>query len=602
MNHTPRIHRYTLCKGLRAGVVTLIIGCSTAWAGEAPAAIAADQHLRQLYETEYAWRQTTLGKVKDDEGKWQDGPSLPRVDPRSQARKLMFWDKTLMTMDVISPEQLSHEEQINAAVFRQIISTQADEVRFRTYEAPFNSDTFFWTGLYPRIGGFDDAEGYQHYIARLQDIPRYFDEHIANMRAGLARGYSVPQVTLAGRDKSIEAYLAEGANNPFWTPLTEMPDALSESEKARLQKDAAAAIQDAVIPAYSKLLGFMREEYQPAARTTLAARDLPDGEAFYRAQILGFTTLDLGPEEIHQQGLAEVARIRAEMLTTIAETGFEGDLAAFLDFLRTDPRFYAKTGRELLAYSSYVAKRVDGKLGDIIGFLPRRRFTILPVPDSIAPFYTSGRGGLDSCLMNTYDLPSRPLYNLTALTLHECAPGHALQAAIAKEAPGEIPEFRRDNYFSGYGEGWGLYTEWLGTVMGVYETPYENFGRLSYEMWRACRLVIDTGVHHFGWSRDRAISYLRERTALSEHEVTTEVDRYISWPGQALAYKLGEMLIRKKRAEAEQALGRQFDQRYFHDVILGLRSVPLPVLEQEIDAWIAAGGKNPYAELADKAS
>ena len=560
-------------------------------------AAAAQERLRQLYENEYAWRQSMLGKVKDDDGEWRDGERLPLVDAGTQAEMLAYWNTVLAQLDSIPVSALRREEQINAAVLRQIVTTLADEVRFKTYEAPFNSDTFFWTGLYPRTGGFDDVEAYRRYIFRMGDLPRYFDENIVNMRAGLARGYSVPRVTLAGREKSIEAYLAEGEDNPFWTPMTEMPASISEADKAILRRDAARAISEAIVPAYTGLLHFMREEYMRKARTTLAARDLPGGEEFYRAQIRGFTTLDLGPAEIHQRGLAEVARIRAEMLATIERTDFNGNMEEFLEFLRTDPRFYAKTPRELLGFSAYVAKRVDGKLGDTIGFLPRRRFTILPVPESVAPFYTSGRGGLNSCLMNTYDLPSRPLYNLTALTLHECGPGHALQAAIAKEAPGEIPQFRRDNYFSGYGEGWGLYTEWLGTVMGVYDTPYEDFGRLSYEMWRACRLVIDTGVHYFGWTRQRAQAYLRENTALSEHELTTEVDRYISWPGQALAYKLGEMMIRRKRAEAEAALGTDFDQRYFHDVILGLRSVPLPVLEQELDTWIASGGKNPYAGI-----
>ncbi|WP_235898754.1 DUF885 domain-containing protein [Parahaliea maris] len=562
---------------------------------------AADSRLQALYEREYQWRQEMLGKVLDDEGEWQLGERWPRVDPATQRTNLAYWDAALAELDALPLEDLSRAEQINAATFRQIVTTLAEEVRYKTYEAPLNSDSFFWTGLFPRQGGFSDVEAYHRYIARLRDLPRFFAENLANMRAGLARGYSVPRVTLIGREKSLEAYLVAGQDNPFWTPIADMPASIGAADQEALRSAALAAVAEAVVPAYSEVLDFMRNVYLKQARTSLAARDLPDGEAFYQSQIQAYTTLDLTPEEIHKQGLAEVERIQAEMAEVIARTGFEGDLQAFIEFLRTDPRFYAKTPRELLSYSSYVAKRADGKMGEVLGFLPRRRFTILPVPDAIAPFYTSGRGGLNSCLMNTYDLPSRPLFNLPALTLHECAPGHALQAAIAEEAPGEVPRFRRDNYFSGYGEGWGLYTEWLGTRMGVYETPYEDFGRLSYEMWRACRLVIDTGVHYFGWSRDRALAYLGERTALSTHEVTTEVDRYISWPGQALAYKLGEMLIRRKRAEAEAALGTDFDQRYFHDVILGLGSVPLPVLEAELDAWIAAGGPNPYADLPEAA-
>ncbi|MFU8764840.1 MAG: DUF885 domain-containing protein [Haliea sp.] len=557
----------------------------------------ADERLQQLYEAEYARRQQELGQVRDGKGGWRPGAYLPRVDADSQARRLARWESSLAELAAIPATALSPEAAINAAVFRQIVTTLADEVRYRSYEAPLNSDTFFWTGLYPRLGGFDSEEAYRDYLARLGELPRFFAEHKANMRAGLARGYSVPRITLQGRENSIESYLLPGEENPFWSPMQSLPASIPGDRQQALRAELRAVIEEAVVPAYADLLQFMREDYLPNTRETLAARDLPDGPAFYQAQIRNFTTLDFTAEDIHAVGVQEVARIRAEMEATREAAGFEGDMPAFLEFLRTDPQFYAKTPRELLSFTAWVAKRVDGKLADNLGFLPRRRYTILPVPDAIAPFYTGGRGGLDSCLFNTYDLPSRPLYTLTALTLHECAPGHSLQAAIAQEAPGNIPEFRANNYFSGYGEGWGLYTEWLGVEMGVYDTPYEHFGRLSYEMWRAARLVIDTGLHHYGWTREQAQAYLRDNTALSEHELTTEIDRYISWPGQALAYKPGEMLIRRKRAEAEAALGEDFDKRYFHDVILGLRSVPLPVLEQELDRWIAEGGPNPYAGL-----
>jgi uncharacterized protein (DUF885 family) len=417
------------------------------------------------------------------------------------------------------------------------------------------------------------------------------------MRAGLRRGYSVPRITLQGRDQSVEAYLAGGKQNPFWEPMEYIPATVASHDREQLHKRALKVIQDSVIPAYADLLRFLREDYLPVTRTSLAARDLPDGEAFYQSQIRAFTTLDLTPKEIHERGLVEVERIRQEMLSTIADAEFSGSIQDFIQFLRTDPQFYARTPEELMGYSSYVAKRADARLDEMLGFLPRARFTIMPVPDAVAPFYTSGRGGLESCLINTHNLPSRPLYTLAALTLHECAPGHALQAAIAREGPGAVPDFREDVYFSGYGEGWGLYTEWLGVEMGIYRTPYEHFGRLSFEMWRACRLVIDTGIHQFGWSRKQAQDYLARHTALSLHDITTEVDRYISWPGQALAYKLGEMLIREKRAAAEAALGIGFDVRYFHDTILGLRSVPLTVLADELDRWIAAGGPDPYPEV-----
>jgi uncharacterized protein (DUF885 family) len=375
-----------------------------------------------------------------------------------------------------------------------------------------------------------------------------------------------------------------------------MPASMPAAEQERLREAARAAIREAVVPAYRELLAMFRGEYLPRTRNSLAATAMPDGRAYYQAMIRTYTTLDLTPEQIHAIGLGEVARIRAEMETTMRRANFAGTLPEFIHFLRTDPQFYARTPRELLAFASYVVKRADGALGETFGTLPRYRHGIVPVPDSIAPIYTAGRGGLENCLFNTWNLPQRPLYAIPALALHECTPGHSFQAALALEAP-ERPDFRRDLYFSGYGEGWGLYVEWLGTQMGIYETPYEDFGRLTYEMWRAARLVIDTGIHAFGWNRERSLAYLRDNTALSEHEVTTEVDRYISWPAQALAYKLGELQIRRHRAEAEAALGEHFDQRRFHDAILALGSVPLPVLEdrmrrfvEEERARIARGG------------
>jgi uncharacterized protein (DUF885 family) len=376
-------------------------------------------------------------------------------------------------------------------------------------------------------------------------------------------------------------------SNPLYAPFADMPSNISAADQDALRKEAATVIKEIVAPAYENLLTMMRHESLEKARRTLGAKEMPDGEKFYQAQILKHTTLNLTPKEIHEIGLKEVARIEAEMRATKDRAKFKGTMAEFFTFLRTDPQFYAKTPRELLAFSSYVSKRADDKLSEFFGFLPRRRHGIRPVPDAIAPIYTGGRGGLEACLMNTYNLPARPLYTIVPLTLHECTPGHSFQAALAQEGP-ERPPFRRGTSFSGYGEGWGLYVEWLGTVMGIYETPYEDMGRLSYEMWRACRLVIDTGIHQFGWTREQAMSYLRERAALSEHEITTEIDRYIAWPGQALAYKLGELQIRRHRREAEEKLGAKFDQRRFHDTILAIGSVPLPVLEEHMARFIAA--------------
>jgi uncharacterized protein (DUF885 family) len=302
----------------------------------------------------------------------------------------------------------------------------------------------------------------------------------------------------------------------------------------------------------------------------------------------------VAPEELHALGLREVARIRARMEAVKSEVGFKGELPAFFVSLRNDPRFHARTPEELLMRASFIAKTIDGMLPAFFGLLPRLPYRVEAVPADIAPYYTGGRyvqaaaGSTEpgTYWVNTYDLQSRPLYVLPALTLHEAVPGHHLQIALAAEQQG-LPAFRRFAYFSVTGEGWGLYAEKLGEEMGIYRTPYEQFGRLTYEMWRACRLVVDTGMHALGWPREKAIAYLRDNTALSEHEIETETDRYIGWPGQALAYKVGELAIVEMRRKAEAALGARFDKRRFHDAILATGSVPLGVLEEEVDRFVA---------------
>ena len=561
---------------------------------QAPApATEADRRLQALYQSYTEWAAKEFGRIRDERGESKPAGYLPRSDAETHLRRDQFRQSLLAQLSAIDTNALSPDEQVNAAVFRTMLEADIADARFREWEMPLNSDTNFWTYLdAPR--GFQTAEEYRRYIARMRDVPRYFDENIANMRAGLKRRFTVPRVSLEGRESSIIPFTEEGAKNPYYRAFEQIPSTVPEAERAQLQAQGRAAIAEAIAPAYRKLLQFYRGEYMPQARTAIAARDLPEGDAYYRAQVREFTTLDLTPEEIHQIGLKEVERINAEMRQTMRDSGFKGSFEDYLKFLRTDPQFYAKTPDELLGVSAYTAKRVDGKLDELFLELPRRRFTIIPVAPELAPFYTAGRGGLESCQMNTHNLPVRPLYQIPVLTLHECAPGHSFQAAKAEER-GALPEFRRNLYFSGYGEGWGLYTEWLGTVMGIYRTPYEHFGRLSYEMWRAARLVIDTGIHHYGWSRQQAIDYLAGHTALSQHEVETEVDRYISWPGQALAYKLGEMTILKLRREAEAKLGPKFDQRAFHEAILNLGAVPLPVLESEIRRFIDSGGQLPKA-------
>lgn len=559
--------------------------CATA---AAPLPGSADADFTAIYSAEWKWRQAQFPGMDDDDPGAGIANHLPRVDAKAQKARLQYWDEVLKKLAAVARDQLSPDNRINYEVYRPQIENLAEDIRLRSYQMPFNSDSQFWSDL-GFISGrhlrtVKDAE---NYVALLNDVPRWFDENIANMRAGLQRGFSVPRAVLAGRDVSITTYIVKSPqDSDFYKPFKSLPATMAADEQARLQAACAAAIRDKVIPAYAKLLKFFRDDYVPHARTTLAAEALPDGKAFYRQQIREYTTLDLDPDAIHAIGLKEVDRIAGEMDATMKATGFSGDMPAFLHFLRTDPRFYAKSGDELLMHASWIAKRVDAKLSQYFGLLPRGRFGIEPVPAAIAPFWTAGRGGSHTYWVNTYDLPSRPLYNLTALTLHESAPGHALQGELVEEHKGQ-PAFRRE-YISAYGEGWALYCEQLGKEMGIYLTPYDDFGRESYDMWRAARLVIDTGLHHQGWTRAQSIKYLAEHTALSQHEVETEVDRYISWPGQALSYKLGELKIIELRQLAQQQLGTRFDIRKFHDAVLETGSVPLPLLQEHIKAFIAA--------------
>ncbi|MFC3579719.1 DUF885 domain-containing protein [Sphingomonas hylomeconis] len=560
------------------------------------AAKSADARFKAIYTSEYAWRQHQQAPGEDSPK--DAGSKLPDVGPATQAAKLARWTAVDKQLAAINPTTLSPKVQIDFAVYRQQIDSLLAEQRYREYEKPLNSDTSFWGDVTEwSRGTFRTEADYRNYIAMLREVPRYFDQQIVNMRAGLKRGFTPSRVTLAGRDIGV-AQVAEAktpADSPFYAPFKTFPAVIPAATQARLRAEGLAAIAEAATPAHAKLLAFLRTDYMPGARTGLAAYDLPDGKAYYRSKIREFVTLDVSAEEIHATGLAEVAKIRARMLDVMKEVGFKGDLKAFLEHLRTDPQFYPKTAQELLYRAAWIAKTFDGKASQYFGRLPRSRFKVVPVPDDIAPFYTGGRGGPGIYLVNTYNLPARPFYSQIALTLHESAPGHAMQMPLAMENK-DLPQFRRDGYLSAYGEGWALYCEALGEEMGMYETPYDRFGMLSYQMWRAARLVVDTGIHTQGWSRERAQQYFRDNTALSDHEITTEVDRYIAWPGQALSYYMGQLAIQRARARAEQALGPKFNIRAFHDAVLELGAVPLPVIDARIDRLIAAGGKGPYPD------
>ena len=571
-------------------LATLCVGCSRQSQQQ-----VADERLRAIYTSEWKWRSEQLPDNEDGTRPISD--HLPKVDPATQELRLRYWQETLRRVEAIPRASLSPAEQVNDAIYREQLAVLIARQRFRDFEMPANSDTAFWTDIgYTARRPFRSLSDYERWIAQMRDIPRYFREQMQEMRAGLKRGFTPPRITMEGRDASITAVTeATPEASLFYTPFRDMPG-IAAAKQASLRAQAAQTIADLVQPAYAELLRFMRTEYVPGMRTTLAAADLPDGGRYYRAKIREFTTLDMDPEEIHRLGVSEVERLHREMIAAMHETGFAGDFAAFLAYLRHDARFYAHTPDELLMRAAWIAKRFDGRAAQFFGYLPRARFAIKPVPEDLAPFYTAGRGGFGVYLLNTYDLPSRPLYNLAALTLHESAPGHAFQIPIAMEHKDQ-PGFRQLSYISAYGEGWALYCEQLGLEMGMYDSTYDRFGMLGYQVWRAARLVVDTGMHALGWTRAQAIDYLRQYTALLEREIATEVDRYLAWPAQALSYYLGERAILDARARAEAALGERFNIRAFHDALLELGSVPLPVLQSRIDRFIAAGGRGPYPDM-----
>lgn len=568
-------------------ILILAIGCQL----DEPEA-----HLQALLDQEWQFRLQEFPTFATDVGRHEFDDKLSSVAKEDRARRLAFWQDVLRRLEQIDRTRLSRAGQINYDLFQREVKDNVAGIDFKTYTMPLNADSGFHTAFaaLPRRMPFFTARDYENYIARLRACPDYFQQQIANMREGLAIGMTVPRVVLNGYEFTIASHVVgDPEESVFYKPFRKMPATLSEAERERLVRAGKDAIMAGTVEGYREFLDFMTGEYIPGARSTIGASDLPNGRAFYEQRVQYYTTLDLSVEEIHQTGLEEVARIRKEMDEIIKSLGFKGDFQAFLRFLRTDPRFYPKSAEALLKEAAYLAKSMDAKLPALFKTLPRLPYGVAPVPDHLAPKYTTGRyvgpalGSTEPGYywVNTYALEQRPLYVLAALTFHEAVPGHHLQISLARELE-NVPDFRRFSYISAFGEGWGLYSEWLGLEAGFYTDPYSNFGRLTYEMWRACRLVVDTGLHAMDWSRQQALNYLAANTALSIHEVTTETDRYISWPGQALSYKLGELKIKELRRKAEAELGDKFDVREYHDAVLRNGAVTLPILAEEIKAYI----------------
>jgi len=518
--------------------------------------------------------------------------SLTAHDAR-MARSERFLDR----LAAIDRAALTAEDQTNYDLLQRELKTTLEGDAFGGKYLVMtnrNGPHTFLTRLPDRLPFFTLAD-YESYIARLGDMPRYLREARAVMGAGIDAGWTQPCKPMEGVSESIRFHLVDdAAESVFLKPFETRPGGIDADDWKRLEKAARKRVKDDVLPAIKAYADYYDESYAPACKQSVGAADYPDGLDYYAWRARQFTTTSETPDEIHEKGLSEVKRIRAEMEKIIEQTGFDGDFKAFQTFLRSDPQFYAKTPEELVAITSTISKRIDGELPKLFTKLPRMPYTVKPVPADIAegtttayyerPAGDGSRAGVYR--INTSLLDQRPIYELEALTLHEAVPGHHFQIALAQEL--DLPPFRAYGGFTAFVEGWGLYAESLGLDVGFYEDPYQNFGRLSYEMWRACRLVVDTGMHAKGWTRQQAIDFMADNTALSEHNVKAEIDRYITWPGQALAYKTGELKIKQLRARAKKALGPDFDLRRFHDAVLENGAVPLSVLENRIDAFIAA--------------
>ena len=571
-----------------------LLFCLFGMFAHAPAlASTEEQRLNSLLDAIWQYELSVSPMLASREGKREFDHLLPDLSADGLKAKHSRFVAFQSQLSEIDESSLSTESRINKIMQEYRLANLISSYEFNRHYVPLTSEYGFHSALssLPNLADLSTATGIEDYLARLAAIPDYFAQNMAWMREGLKTGMTQPKVVMKGFESSVEAFIVAPENSVFYRPLASLPAHFDEQDKQRIQKTALEIIENQVIPSYQAFYDFLTQDYIPNAMEEVGAINWPNGKAHYEERARHYTTTRLSAKEIHDIGLSEVKRIRTEMQTIIDDLAFEGSFADFVSFLRTDPQFYAKTPEELLIFASYVAKQMDAKLPALFEKLPRTPYGVAPVPDAIAPKYTTGRyisprndREPGYYWVNTYALDKRPLYAIPALTLHEAVPGHHMQIMLANENT-SLPPVRK-TYISAFGEGWGLYSEFLGVEAGIYKTPYEDFGRLSYEMWRACRLVVDTGMHVFGWSRQQAVDYMLENTALSEHNVNTEIDRYISWPAQALAYKLGEILIRDLRQQAEQELGENFDIRKFHTAVLEHGSIPLFVLEENLRAYM----------------
>ena len=579
------------CKG---GTVIIVDGLRECRIDDSLDALIAD-----FEQMEIAGNPISAGQEGDREALRK----LPDVSPEGNEEFKRITTEFIKRHAALAARPMSGEKRLNYDLLGFVLKQRQRLLPFDEARIPFTNDSGFFNQMsyISRQTRFANIDDYESYAARLTEMPRYFGQHKANMRRGINTNMTASAEIMPGIINVVKQLGEGGAkDHSLFKPFKTYPDTISTADQARLTSLGEAAIMNAVMPAYRDLEKFLTEEYAPKARPVAGIGTTEEGREYYKALVRYFTTLDLTPDEVHDIGLKEVARIRREMDAIIKQVDFKGSFAEFLNFLRTDPQFYATSEEELLKEAAWMAKQLDGKMPEFFETLPRLSYGVIPVPKEIAANYTTGRywGGnpeqhrAGNYVVNTYDLKQRPLYNLPALTAHEGVPGHHHQIALGQELK-NVSSFRQSLYPNAFGEGWGLYSEKLAAEMGLYKTPYEKFGQLTYEMWRACRLVVDTGMHWKGWTREQAEACFFENSALAPHNIKTEVERYISWPGQALAYKIGELKILELRKRAETQLGDKFNIRRFHDAILLDGGMPLDILETKIDRWIAEEKTQP---------
>ena len=575
--------------------LALVLACFVAFLALSQPAAAHSDSLKEFFDR--AWeidlknnpvRASSLGDLRYN-ALWPDRSLGAIAKEHASDRKLLSEIRRL------DKTNMDEHDLLNIRLFEQSYDQRVNNYRFRQFLQPLNQRGGIQTAdqLAERLS-FNTLRQYEDWLARLKSFDTYMDQTIALMRLGITERRTLPAVIMQRVPEQIKAQLVAPQDSGFYAPFKAMPDSIDAGKHAQLQRAAQDVIKTKVIPAYEKLQAFVDDEYLPASRKSVGAWDLPDGGNFYAQRVKDYTTTNMTPDEVHDIGLQEVERLRGEMAKIIEQVKFDGSFNEFLQFLRTDPQFYFDNADDLLKEYRATSKRIDPELVKLFRVLPRVPYGVRPIPDAIAPDTTTAyysRPAADGSragyyYVNLYRPEVRPKYEIEVLTVHEAMPGHHLQISLAQEL-GDLPAFRRYGGYTAFVEGWGLYSESLGDELGLYKDPYSKFGQLTYEMWRAVRLVVDTGIHHKRWPRQQAIDFFKQNAAKAEHDIVNEIDRYIAWPGQALAYKIGELKIKELRARAEAALDTRFDIREFHYVVLNSGAVPLDVLEANVDRWIA---------------